>query len=58
MPDEKQYIQEDDGDIEIEWYARSHRSVKNVPYTVSRRGEKQLLQQRRKQRVLRLGFLD
>ena len=47
------------------WYARSHHQVKNAPhdsyvppYALSRRGEKLLLQRRRRQRVLRLGFLD
>jgi drug/metabolite transporter (DMT)-like permease len=57
---EEVYIQEveDDDDIEMVLFARSHRSMKNVPYTLARRGEKQLLQQRRRQRVLRLGILD
>jgi drug/metabolite transporter (DMT)-like permease len=44
------------GDIEAIWYARPHYQVRYAPYVFARRGEKLLLQRRRKQRVLRLGF--
>ena len=45
-----------DGDIAAIWYARPHHQVRYAPYAFARRGEKLLLQRRRKQRVLRLGF--
>ncbi|HEY6542442.1 MAG TPA: DMT family transporter [Ktedonobacteraceae bacterium] len=57
--DEEIYIEEIDGDIEMAWYARPRQpaqsGVYTAPYTLSRRGEKLLLQRRRRQRVLRLG---
>ncbi len=63
--DEEIYIEEDEDDVAMVWYARSHHQVRNAPYVpyvpryaLSRRGEKLLLQRRRRQRVLRLGLLD
>ena len=57
--DEEIYIEELDGDIDAIWYARPHEPAQNgvyaAPYTLARRGEKLLLQRRRRQRVLRLG---
>lgn len=40
------------------WDVHAHRQVGTVPYSLSRRGEKLLLQRRRKQRVLRLGLIE
>ncbi|MGH2497890.1 MAG: DMT family transporter [Ktedonobacteraceae bacterium] len=54
---EEEYIMQDDDDREMVWYARSRRA-NNAPYALARRGEKLLLQRRRRQRVLRLGFPD
>jgi drug/metabolite transporter (DMT)-like permease len=63
--DTEVYVVEDVGDIEMVWFARSHHQEKNAPnatylppYALARRGEKLLLQRRRRQRVLRLGFVD
>ena len=57
--DEEIYVEEIDGDIEMAWYARPQQPVQSgvyaAPYTLARRGEKLLLQRRRRQRVLRLG---
>ena len=57
-PDEEEYIAWEEEDREAVWYGRARRQVDNVPYALSRRGEKLLLQRRRRQRVLRLGFPD
>jgi drug/metabolite transporter (DMT)-like permease len=57
--DEEIYIEEDVGDIDMIWRARPHQQVTYAPYipdVLSRRSEKLLLQRRRRQRVLRLGF--
>jgi drug/metabolite transporter (DMT)-like permease len=40
------------------WDVHVHRQVGTVPYSMSRRGEKLLLQRRRKQRVVRLGLVE
>lgn len=57
--DEEIYIEEIDGDIETIWYARPQQPAQSgvyaAPYALARRGEKLLLQRRRRQRVLRLG---
>lgn len=57
--DEEIYIEEIEGDIEMVWYARPRQPAQSgvyaAPYTLARRGEKLLLQRRRRQRVLRLG---
>jgi drug/metabolite transporter (DMT)-like permease len=37
------------------WNIQSHRQVGTVPYSVSRKGEKTLVQRRRRDRLLRLG---
>ena len=59
--DEEIYVEEIEGDIEMVWDAGSQqgKTPPFVPsYALSRRGEKELLQRRRMQRVLRLGLLD
>jgi len=38
------------------WNVQSHRQVGGVPYSISRRGEKTLLQRRRQDRLRRLGY--
>jgi hypothetical protein len=57
--DEEIYIEELDGDIDAIWYARPREPAQSgvyaAPYALARRGEKLLLQRRRRQRVLRLG---
>lgn len=59
--DEEIYVEELDGDIEdlAAWYARPRQPAQSgvhlAPYALARRGEKLLLQRRRRQRVLRLG---
>lgn len=58
-PYEEEYIAwEEEDDTEMVWYGRARRQVDNAPYVLARRGEKLLLQRRRRQRVLRLGFPD
>ncbi len=54
-----QYM-ESSGGLEILpiWDVHAHRQVGTVPYSMSRRGEKLLLQRRRKQRVVRLGLVE
>lgn len=41
---------------QIAWDIRSHRQVGTVPYALSRKGEKILVQRRRRQRLRRLGL--
>jgi drug/metabolite transporter (DMT)-like permease len=41
-----------------EWYIESHRQVGTVPYSISRKGEKTLLQRRRRDRLPRLGIME
>jgi len=41
--------------LEPSWDIQSHRQVGTVPYSVSRKGEKTLVQRRRRDRLLRLG---
>ncbi len=40
------------------WNVQSHRQVGTVPYSISRKGEKTLVQRRRKDRLQRLGVIE
>lgn len=40
------------------WFIESHRQVGTVPYSISRKGEKILLQRRRRDRLPRLGVME
>ena len=54
-----QYVESEEGlEVLAIWDVHAHRQVGTVPYSMSRRGEKLLLQRRRKQRVVRLGLVE